>query len=80
MEIELIASLEEVMEVPSGSLSPNDALATLGAWDSVAVVRFLAMADATYDRAVVPAKLRACTKVSDLLSLLQSPEEPQTKR
>ena len=73
MDAELMADLETVMDVPPGSLTAGDALATLGAWDSLTVVKFLAMADGTHQRTIAPEQLRECVTVGDLLKLLAGP-------
>lgn len=62
--------LEQLMEIPEGSLKGGEQLAALEKWDSMAVVSFIAMADATLGVQVAPAKLAQCQTTDDLAALL----------
>ena len=67
---EFIAEIENLLEVDPGSLSLETQLADTGKWDSLAVVSFLAIADASYGAKVSPADLRGCKTVADLMKLV----------
>ena len=64
------AKLDEVLDIPAGTVQPGQALDTLESWDSVAVLAFIAMADAEYG-VTVPAKdIPECRTVDDLANLI----------
>lgn len=66
-----VTDMEELLEVDAGSLQPTVELASLEQWDSLAFVSFLAMADSKYGAKVVPAELRACKTIGDLMKLAE---------
>lgn len=67
---EFLNNLEQVLEVPEGTLKGGERLITLEKWDSMAVVSFIAMADATFGVQVSPDKLAQCKTVDDLAILM----------
>lgn len=66
---EFYRDLEEVLEMAPGSIKGTEKLADLSAWDSMAAISFIAMADAKLKAAVSADKLAACTSVADLAAL-----------
>jgi acyl carrier protein len=67
---EFIKNLEEMLELPNGTLNASTTLADLPGWDSMAAVGFLALADGTYGKSVAPAAIQKCVSVSDLAALV----------
>lgn len=63
------AKLAELMEL-DGSLKGSDVLERLNAWDSLAVLAFIAMADTDYHCAVSAQEIAQCTIVDDLADLI----------
>jgi acyl carrier protein len=70
-EQEFIANMEELLEADAGSLNLATPLGSLQEWDSLALVSFLAMADAKYGVRVEPTDLRQCKSVADLMKLVE---------
>jgi acyl carrier protein len=66
-----LAKLEDIIETIPGSLTLEQKLANLGEWDSLSVLRFLAMAEDEYGVRVSPPLLQDCRTVGDLMKLLQ---------
>ena len=66
---EFCRELELMLEMPSGSVKESEKLADLGAWDSMAAIAFIAMADSKLGAAVSADKLAACQSVADLAAL-----------
>jgi acyl carrier protein len=64
------AKLDEVLDVPAGTVQPGQALDGLEGWDSVAVLAFIAMADAECGVAVPANAIPECRTVDDLLNLI----------
>jgi len=68
-EAGVLAELERIMRMSSRSISIGATLESLGRWDSLAVVEFIAFADGL-DLAVDPEHIDQCLTVRDLISLL----------
>lgn len=66
---EFCRELELVLEMPPGSVKESEKLADLGAWDSMAAISFIAMADSKLGAFVSAEKLAACRSVADLAAL-----------
>jgi acyl carrier protein len=64
-----LEKLSEILELPPGSLTGSENLADLEAWDSLAVMSFIAMVDENCGMAVAPKQIAACKTVDDLLAL-----------
>ncbi len=67
---EFIRNLEDMLELQPGTLRPNTLLTDIKGWDSMATVGFIALADGTYGKAVVPSAVRSCQAVGDLAALV----------
>jgi acyl carrier protein len=68
---EFYRNLEEVLDLTPGTLSAGELLAQLEAWDSVAVLGFLVMADETYSALIPPKRIPECKTVDDLAALIR---------
>lgn len=66
---EFYTAFEETLEIPSGSIKGTENLADLGAWDSLAAISFIAMADSVFGMPVTASKLRDCKTVDDLAAM-----------
>lgn len=66
---EFYTAYEEVLEVTAGTIRGSDKLADLAAWDSLAVISFIAMADSTIGMPVTASALRECQTVDDLAAM-----------
>jgi acyl carrier protein len=64
-----LAQMDELLELPAGTLKGSEPLKSLEAWDSIAVLSFIAMVDEHYGRTVAPKDIVACTTVDDLAAL-----------
>lgn len=69
MQEKILSLIEEAMEADEGTVSLDDTLADL-AWDSIAVVTFMALADERLDKTLSAEKLNECVKVSDVVALI----------
>lgn len=69
MQETILSLIEEAMEADEGTVSLDDTLADL-AWDSIAVVTFMALADERLDKTLSAEKLNECVKVSDVVALI----------
>ena len=67
---EFYLKLDEMLDLPPGTLKGNEALEEVEGWDSVAVITFIAMADSEFGAMLPPKEIAACRSVSDLLDLV----------
>ncbi len=67
---EFYRELEEVLEADSGSISGDEVLADFDAWDSLAVLTFIAMVDEKFEVTLTASKLALVKTVTDLVALL----------
>jgi len=67
---QFVCDLEEMLELPPDTIKAEDNLDQVPNWDSMAVVSFIAMADARYGRSVAATRLRSCRSVDDLFALI----------
>lgn len=70
---QLLRDLEQTLELDPNTLKGDEALADIN-WDSMAVVVFIAMADANYGSAVHVSKLQEAKTVADLFALVTMPK------
>jgi acyl carrier protein len=70
-ENEFYGHLEELLEVPAGSIARETALKDLEAWDSLAVISFIAMVDSNYGLTLPAKRIAAAVTVNDLAALIQ---------
>lgn len=67
---EFYSALDEMLELPHGTITGGSELLSTGKWDSMAFLSFIAMADDQFGTAVAPGALAACATADDLARLL----------
>jgi acyl carrier protein len=67
---EFYAEIDNLLELDPGTIKGDEQLADLKGWDSLAVLSFMAMADANLGVLVSASALAKCRTVPDLLNLL----------
>jgi len=68
-----LLQLDEVLELPAGSLRGPERLEDLQHWDSTAMIGFIALADDHNGKRLSPRLIVDCTTVEDLLTLAKVP-------
>ena len=63
--------LDELLELPAGTLKGPEMLGSLNQWDSLASVGFIALVDRHLGMAVDPGKIAAAETMDDLLALVK---------
>jgi len=66
---EFHSQLDNILELPSGTIKGDEGLENLPAWDSLAVLSFIAMADEKLKVQFSARDIAACTTVADLARL-----------
>ena len=69
---QFLVRMDELLELPSGSLKGPEQLEDLEGWDSLAVLSFIAMMDETYGVTVATKQIVACKTVDELAALAGS--------
>lgn len=62
--------LDSILELPPGTIQGHETLESLSAWDSLAVLSFIAMADEKLKTQVSGKDIASCITVKDLVALL----------
>lgn len=70
-QIQFLKSLDELLELDSGTLKGNERLTDLSRWDSLAVIGFIALLDENFGVSVPAAKINECKTVADLMALVK---------
>lgn len=63
--------LGDVMDVASGTMTGSTQLADIEAWDSLAILGFLALADRHYNVLLSAKSITGCQTVDDLAALIE---------
>lgn len=64
---EFLSSVDEILELPAGTLNGPEKLEDFHLWDSTAMVTFMALADSNNGARIAPRELGSCETVDDLL-------------
>lgn len=67
---DFLVLLDELLDLPPGTLRGDEALGSYQTWDSSAAVSFLALADEHCGLLLSPRVLVTCDTVDDLVALL----------
>ncbi|MEI6534075.1 MAG: phosphopantetheine-binding protein [Verrucomicrobiaceae bacterium] len=67
---EFLTNLETAIDAEAGSIAEDATLSSILEWDSLAVVGYIAMADAKYGKKVLPGRIKECKTVNDLMQLI----------
>jgi hypothetical protein len=65
---EFLASMDENLELPSGTLKGPERLEDLEMWDSVSMMSYIALAD-THGVTIAPRQIVGCRTIDDLAKL-----------
>jgi acyl carrier protein len=68
---EFLNKLEEILELDDNTLNGNETLLDMEAWDSLAYLSVIAMADEEFDIIIEGKKLEHVSTVSDLIKLVE---------
>lgn len=66
---EFYTIIDQIVELPEGTLSGDRVLAGIEGWDSLSVVAFIAAFDKHFGAPPPPSALLGCTTVADLAGL-----------
>ena len=66
---EFLLEMEEILELPLGTLQGGERLDELQNWDSTALIELLVLVESAKGAYITPEQLVGCTTVADLLKL-----------
>jgi hypothetical protein len=66
---EFLKSVDEILELPPGTLEGPEQLDDFPLWDSTAMISFMALADTNNGTHLSPREMGRCKTVDDLLQL-----------
>jgi len=69
---EFLLELDEVLELPRGTLKGPEKLEALEQWNSVAMMGFIALADTNNGVRISPREIVNCVAIEDLLKLAKA--------
>lgn len=69
---EFHATLDDILEVPIGTIQGNEVLKNLSTWDSLAVVNYIATCNGLFGVFLEGSAVKACLSVEDLISLVKA--------
>jgi acyl carrier protein len=62
--------LDEILDIPAGTLKGGESLKEFDGWDSMAMLGFIALADEIYGVTIPAKRIPACQTVDDLAGLI----------
>jgi acyl carrier protein len=68
---EFLLQMDEILDLPAGTLRGNENLEDLTNWDSTSLITFIAMAETNNGVTISPGQIVTCCTVADLLHLAQ---------
>ena len=69
-----LLAMEELMEMPAGTLRGDEQLDDLEQWNSMAMIGFMALADSNNHVKLVPRQIAGAGSVNDLLQMARVEE------
>lgn len=69
-KVKFIGLIEDLVELPSGSLVESSVLSDLMGWDSMAIMSFINLMDEEFNISPNPKSIVACKTVRDLMTLV----------
>ena len=67
---EKLALIEELLDVETGSLTPETLLAEVDEWDSIAALSLVVMLDEKFEKTVSGVQIKALARVNDILDYM----------
>ncbi len=68
---EFLSQMNEILDLPPGTLRGHEKLEDLKNWDSTSLITFIAMTESTNGVSISPGEIVTCSTVADLLKLAQ---------
>lgn len=69
---EFLRQMDEMLDLPAGTLQGHEKLEDLQNWDSTSLIMFIALAESNNGRRITPGQIVTCSTVADLLRLAKA--------
>jgi len=69
---EFLLQMDEILNLPAGTLRGHETLEELTNWDSTSLITFIALAETNNGVCISPEQIVTCSTVADLLHLAQA--------
>jgi acyl carrier protein len=69
---QFLLEMDEILDLPSGTLRGHEKLEELQNWDSISLITFIAMAENNNGVSISPGQIVTCSTVADLLRLARA--------
>ena len=69
---EFLLEMDEILDLPAGTLRGHERLEELQNWDSISLITFIALAESNNGVSISPAQVVSCSTVADLLCLARA--------
>lgn len=66
---EFLLQMDEILDLPAGTLRGQEKLEELPNWDSTSLITFIALAETNNGVRISPSQIVTCSTVADLLKL-----------
>jgi acyl carrier protein len=66
---EFLLEMDEILDLPAGTLRGQEKLEDLKNWDSTSLITFIALAETNNGVSISPGQIVTCSTVADLLRL-----------
>jgi acyl carrier protein len=66
---EFLLQMDEILDLPAGTVRGDEKLEDLANWDSTSLITFIAMVETTNGVNISPGQIVTCSTVADLLHL-----------
>jgi len=67
---ELYETIDDILEIPIGTIKGGETLDQVPNWDSLAVVNFIATSNGLFGIVLSPKSVKECRSIADLLALV----------
>jgi acyl carrier protein len=67
---EFYKKLDEILDIPTGTVKGGESLNEFDGWDSMAMLGFIALADEIYGITIPAKRIPSCRTVDDLAGLI----------
>lgn len=68
---EFLLQMDEILELPAGTLRGSEKLEDVDHWDSTSLITFIALVENNNGTSISPGQIVGCTTIADLLRLAQ---------
>ena len=69
---EFLLEMDEILDLPAGTLRGHEKLEELQNWDSTSLITFIALAESNNGVSISPGQIVTCATVADLLRLARA--------